>query len=77
MPETPRLITLGALALLPILTQAALAETEDLGNGWYEITAPLSDFVGTAPRNTQFGILGGYGLGGTFYITDVKLTVED
>ena len=48
----------------------------DLGNGWVEITAPLSDFVGTEPGNTQFGIHGGYGNGGTFFITDVMLTVE-
>jgi hypothetical protein len=48
----------------------------DLGNGWVEITAPLSEFVGTIPGSTQFGVLGGYGNGGTFYITDVKLTVE-
>jgi hypothetical protein len=52
------------------------ADGVDLGNGWYEITAPLSDFVGAAAGSTQFGILGGYGLGGTFFITDVKLTVE-
>lgn len=48
----------------------------DLGNGWYEITAPLSDFVGAVPGSTQFGVLGGYGNGGTFFITDVMLTVE-
>lgn len=48
----------------------------ELGNGWFEITAPLSDFVGTVPGTTQFGILSGYGFGETFFITDVKLTVE-
>ena len=53
------------------------SEGTDLGNGWYEITAYLSDFVGTEPGNTQFGILGGYSLGGIFYITDVKLTVGE
>jgi len=53
------------------------AEGTDLGNGWVEITAPLSDFVGTEPGNTQFGIHGGYGNGGTFFITDVKLTIDE
>jgi hypothetical protein len=49
----------------------------DLGNGWVEITAPLSEFVGTVQGADQFGVLGGYGLGGTFFITDVKLTVPE
>ncbi len=55
----------------------SFADGIDLGNGWFEITAPMSDFVGTVPGSTQFGVLGGYGNGGTFYITDVKLTVEE
>ena len=50
------------------------ADGTDLGNGWYEITAPLSNYVGTVQGTTQFGIHGGYGNGGTFHITDVKLT---
>lgn len=53
------------------------AEGTDLGNGWFEITAPLSAFAGAVPGTTQFGVLGGYSNGGTFYITDVKLTVEE
>jgi hypothetical protein len=52
------------------------SEGEDLGNGWFEITAPLADFVGAVSGSTQFGILSGYGNGGTFFITDVKLTAE-
>jgi hypothetical protein len=53
----------------------SFADGTDLGNGWFEITAPLSDFVGTDQGTTQFGIHGGYSNGGTFLITDVKLTV--
>ena len=55
----------------------AFADGTDLGNGWFEITVPFSDFVGTVPAPDTFGILSGYGLGETFYITDVKLTVAD
>ena len=55
----------------------AFADATDLGNGWFEISVPFSDFVGTEPNPTTFGILSGYGLGETFYITDVKLTVDE
>ena len=54
----------------------AFADATDLGNGWFEISVPFSDFVGTEPNPTTFGILSGYGLGEIFYITDVKLTVD-
>jgi hypothetical protein len=53
-----------------------LADGTDLGNGWHEITAPLSDFVGTVQGTTQIGIHGGWSNGGTFYVTDVKLTAS-
>ena len=55
----------------------SFADGTDLGNGWFEITAPMSDFVGSVTGSSQFGVLGGYGNGGTFMITDVKLTVEE
>ncbi len=55
----------------------AFADGTALGNGWFEIRAPMSEFVGTVAGSTQFGVLGGYGNGGTFYITDVKLTVAE
>jgi hypothetical protein len=55
----------------------AFADATDLENGWFEFSIPFSDFVGTDPDPNTFGILSGYGLGATFYITDVKLTVED
>ncbi len=48
----------------------------DLGNGWIEITVPLSDYDSTDPNATAFGIHSGWGNGGTFYITDVFLTLK-
>ncbi len=51
------------------------ADGVDLGNGWYEITVPFSDYFGTVEGTTQFGIHGGWGNGGTFYITDVRLNL--
>lgn len=46
----------------------------DLGNGWYELTIPFSDFAGTVVGTTEIGIHCGWGNVGTFYITDVVLT---
>ncbi len=53
------------------------AEATDLGDGWYEVTAPFAMFTGTVDGTTQIGIHGGYSNGGTFFITDVKLTIDE
>ncbi len=46
----------------------------DLGNGWYQLTIPFSDYSGTEAGATQIGIFTPYNNAVTFYITDVVLT---
>ena len=41
--------------------------------GWTQVTVPLSVFNGAA-SDTEFGIHGGYGNGGTFLISDIGFT---
>lgn|GEM_PF-4979636 len=47
---------------------------KDLGNGWYELTVPFSDFSGTSANADAIGIIGGSEAGQSFYITDVYFT---
>jgi hypothetical protein len=53
------------------------ADGTDLGNGWFEITAPFDMFTGSVPGTDQIGIHGGWDVGGTFFITDVALTADE
>lgn len=47
----------------------------DLGNEWFEVVVPFSDYAIGSAGATEFGITGGYGNGGTFYITDIVLNL--
>jgi beta-glucosidase len=52
------------------------ADGIDLGNGWYEMSIPLSDFAGAIADTTEFAIHSGWSNGGTFYVTDVVLPLK-
>jgi|TARA_B110000503_G_C7153073_1_gene416038 hypothetical protein len=59
----------GELALSLATYGAAVPGT----TGWTQVIVPLSVFNG-APSDTEFGIHGGYGNGGTFLISDIGFT---
>ena len=61
---------------LEVLSKELIYEFDDgkdLGNGWYEITVPLSDFELETPTIKTFSIHSGLNKSGIFYITDVQL----
>jgi len=59
----------GELALSLATYGAAVPGT----TGWTQVTVPLSVFNGAA-SDTEFGIMGGWGNGGTFLISDIGFT---
>ena len=52
------------------------AGTEDLGNGWYQVSIPMSDFAATIATNAGFllGPAGGQAAAFSFLLTDIGFT---